>query len=41
MWNLKKFSNNTAIIDLNKEYSYKDLIIYSNLINKKLSKKKI
>ena len=40
MWNLKKFSNNTAIIDLNKEYSYKDLIIYSNLINKKLSKKK-
>ena len=41
MWNFKKFKNNIALINNEEQILYKDLIIYSNIITKKIRKKSL
>ena len=41
MWNFSKFKNNVALIDINERVLYKDLIIYSSKIEKKIGKKSL
>lgn len=40
MWNLAKYSSNVAFVDESKNYTYRQILILTNKVKKKLSKKK-